>query len=99
MIAPAPTCSRPCSNDANALAKVLSWLGFFPHRYSGRNMYGAECPAIDASAIALAHAILEHGPDEAQRALLMRALAGAREDSLGRDFVLYFPRFTYQDAE
>ena len=74
----------------------ISALGYDPVPYSGRNMYGENCWAIDdVPAVIFAAAILDYESDERldpdTRAMAIRALRGAREDGMGRGVVLYFP--------
>lgn len=73
----------------------LCALGYHPYAYSGRNMHGAECWAIDVTPAIFAAAILDYETDARldpdTRAMAIRALRGCREDSMGRGSVLYFP--------
>ena len=73
----------------------LTALGYSPYAYSGRNMYGEHCWAIDVPVAIFAAAILDYETDErldpGVRAMAIRALRGCREDSMGRGSVLYFP--------
>lgn len=78
--------------------ELLEAVGYTVRPYSGRSMYGRACPAIDVTPCIFAGAVLDYegetrlNPDE--RAMLIRALRGAREDSMGRGSVLYFPTET-----
>jgi hypothetical protein len=58
-------------------------------------MYGDECWAIDVTPAIFAAAILDYEQDTRldpdTRAMAIRALRNAREDSMGRGVVLYFP--------
>ena len=74
----------------------LRALGYEPAQYSGRGQYGAKCAAVYDVAIGVfAGAILDYERDTRldpdTRAMAIRALRGAREDSMGRGTVLYFP--------
>ncbi len=73
----------------------LCAIGYSPFAYSGRNMHGEHCWAIDVTPAIFAAAILDYETDERldpdTRAMAIRALRGCREDSMGRGSVLYFP--------
>lgn len=56
--------------------------------YSGRGMYGDSCWGISSDDIADVIAIAA-----------MHGLTGAKWDSLGRGFIVYWPRITYQPQE
>jgi hypothetical protein len=79
----------------DAFRDFLHALGYDPRPYSGRGMYGDECWAIDVTPAIFAAAILDYEQDTRldpdTRAMAIRALQGAREDSMGRGSVLYFP--------
>lgn len=79
----------------DAFRDFLRALGYDPCPYSGRGMGGATCWAIDVTPAIFAAAILDYEQDERldpdTRAMAIRALRNAREDSMGRGSVLYFP--------
>lgn len=58
-------------------------------------MYGKQCPSVGVSIGVLAGAIIEYEGearlDPDTRAMVLRALRGANEDSMGRGVVTYFP--------
>jgi hypothetical protein len=75
--------------------EFLDAIGYDPVPYSGRGMGGEHCWAIDVTPAILAAAILDYESDARldpdTRAMAIRALRGAREDSMGRGVVTYFP--------
>ena len=79
----------------DAFRDFLHALGYSPRPYSGRGMFGENCWAIDVTPAIFAAAILDYEQDERldpdTRAMAIRALRNAREDSMGRGSVLYFP--------
>jgi hypothetical protein len=75
--------------------ELLEVVGYTVRPYSGRGMYGKQCPSVDVSIGIVAGAIVDYEHDARldpdTRAMVVRALRGAREDSLGRGVVTYFP--------
>lgn len=68
--------------------------GDFYERYSGRGMYGDECPGIEAdNEAALLTVFVEIASEDLE---LARTLAkSARFDSMGRGMICYWPHITY----
>lgn len=69
--------------------------------YSGRGMYGESCLGIVTSDtarcfMALAVALVNNGEQEI---LALLTASPSREDSLGKDGIVYFPRLTVEDDE
>lgn len=87
--------------NAELLQQIIEGMGYEVTRYSGRGMYGAECPAFtvedgqEFGAVAeIALAMLE---DVAEN-IICRTWRHARMDSMGRDdVVIYFPRICYAE--
>jgi hypothetical protein len=78
-----------------AFRDFLRALGYDARPYSGRGMYRGECWSVDVPVLTFVVAILDYeysAPlDIPTRGMVIRALQGAREDSMGRGSVLYFP--------
>ena len=66
-------------------------------RYSGRNMFGEECPGFEAETDAEAFSVFVQlaAYDED---LAAKLAAGAKTDSLGRGIIVYWPTITYAKA-
>ncbi len=75
-----------------------------PYAYSGRAMYGRKCLAVDCrnpieGALSLARGIADQSEDIDEARDLLDALDDATFDSMGRDYVVYFPNITWIDLE
>jgi hypothetical protein len=55
--------------------------------YSGRFMFGAQCPGVTCG-----------NANEAIEAAARVGLKGARTDNMGLDMIVYWPRYTKRDA-
>jgi hypothetical protein len=91
----------------NKLQTILEDAGYDPHSYSGRCMYGQQCLAVtldsETSAYTLFSDVLEYliSCDEDRDELsymVAQAFRGARDDSMGRGSVIYFPRIAFDEA-
>ena len=74
------------------LQQILEDAGYQPDSYSGRGMGGEECLSITAGGnlgTFVADVVLAMLPEE--RLLCVASFRKMREDSLGRDKVIYFP--------
>lgn len=87
--------------DANTLNQIIEDAGYETRRYSGRGMYGKECPSLvveygrELYAVADIVASVE---DTDQRQELADVFTGARTDSMGRDSVVVcFPYVRFGD--
>lgn len=83
------------------LIDLLREAELTPRSYSGRAMYGARCVSVTVAplealavgaALALA-AVAEagEGDEHAEAEEVYNLMAAAREDSMGRDVVVYWP--------
>jgi hypothetical protein len=79
---------------AEQVAEQLEDAGADVREYSGRGMYGEECPAFECSTMAEAFQVFvdiaENDPVMAHE--LARAV---KTDSMGMGMIVYFPRITY----
>ena len=78
--------------EAERLIEIIEDAGYETQNYSGRAMYGDECPAFvtDNPIKAVAEIVGSVG-DENEREEIVEAFSRAKEDSMGRDVVIYFP--------
>ena len=79
--------------DSNTYGQVRS--------YSGRGMFGESCLGIVTSDtarcfMALAVTLVDNGEQEI---LALLTASPSREDSLGKDAIIYFPRLIVEDDE
>lgn len=81
---------------ADRLEDILSEIGEV-RRYSGRGMYGAECPGVilEGSLIGAAVDLLLLTEDRDEQEAIGKVIRGAKTDSMGVDTILYFPKVTY----
>jgi hypothetical protein len=87
--------------NAELLQRIIEGAGYEVTRYSGRAMYGAECPGIVVEnafeAIATITLAMLEDVDENT---IARTWRGARDDNMGRDdVVIYFPLICYVEEE
>ena len=81
---------------AESIAEAIEDAGFEPVTdYSGRFMYGKECPGFSSDSISevflMFTTIAEENPE------LAHAMAkGAKTDSMGRGMIVYWPNATYE---
>ena len=81
---------------AESLTDILETAGLDVDRYSGRGMYGDECPSFTTEDPIAAIAQLVADLDDArERQDLAEAFKGACSDSMGHDAVVYFPSLTF----
>lgn len=79
--------------------------GFRPYAYSGRGMYGAKCLGFDCrnpvkAALELANSLTSEVEDlGALDDVLTDLASGAKWDSMGRDYVIYFEDVAWQGPE
>ena len=80
---------------AEQVEEAISDLGANLHdRYSGRGMYGAECPAIEAESESEIYSFFVELATVNEK--MARQLAkSARVDSMGRGIICYWPSITY----
>ena len=87
---------------AQSVYNVCKALGLHVRSYSGRAMYGKECLGFTTSSplsdIAdLSAKIVAWGElEESDRGILFEDV---QQDSMGRDFILYFPMLSWADVE
>jgi len=85
------------------LLNLLETASFNARKYSGRRMYGKDCPAFTVESdgeIMLATLDIVRAADEmgVPNDQLHEALRNATTDSMGKGVVVYFPRYTFEVA-
>ncbi len=87
------------------LLKYVGKDGEVPYSYSGRFMYGARCVAINVERNASAFSLLAgvalaaELDNEGDGDDVVRILDDTRQDSMGLDTVLYWPRLKWDGKE
>lgn len=91
--------------SAERLTELFEEAGYEVRRYSGRFMYGDECPGVDLETIGEAFAAVaevtaaaatNEEADETDD--VINAVRQAKTDSMGRGIVLYFPYIVYEGS-
>lgn len=89
--------------SAERLTELFEECGYEVRRYSGRFMYGKECPGIDFASIGemfaavaevTAFAATNEEVDETDD--VINAVRQAKTDDMGRGMILYFPYTVYE---
>lgn len=90
------------TDETKLLFEVIESAGLEPRDYSGRGMMGDSCLAIavdrDSSEMKVVADLIEATSDDEDKDILVKALRGARTDSLGMGSIIYFPRFEYSES-
>jgi hypothetical protein len=93
--------------DAQELTAILKDQGMEVYEYSGRYMYGAQCPAVtierEVTVLGVVAGIIadfaygSDNLDDMGKALysLVETFNSAKIDNVGLDIVLYFPNVRY----
>jgi hypothetical protein len=81
--------------DYKTLIDILENAGFEPRSYSGRGMSGRQCVGVTVPDVKAAYGLLirecDYGSDAAD------LIDAAREDNMGRSFILYWPRVAWEE--
>jgi hypothetical protein len=85
--------------DSARLIALFRKAGYAPRPYSGRGMFGRECLGVSLRVPASEFwaDVIEH-VSKADRAGVREVMREAREDTLGRGTILYFPRIQFEKA-
>jgi hypothetical protein len=79
--------------------EILADTGIDYHSYSGRGMFGDRCLAITCENPFVAIGDIVKAVESVDDIQLIGFLiSGAKTDSLGREYILYFPDVEYSDA-
>jgi len=79
--------------------EILADTGIDYHSYSGRGMFGDRCLAITCgNPFAAIGEIVKFVESVDDIQLIGSLISGAKTDSLGREYVLYFPDVEYSDT-
>lgn len=82
--------------DPKQIEEVLDQIGYDYSPYSGRFMYGKECPAVECDDLTeMFKMFVEASSNSYDTALRMARTA--RYDSLGRGYIVYWPDATYPE--
>ena len=89
--------------DIEIFESIAEHAGIELHGYSGRGMYGRECYAISVQEGTVCEMVADllDGccADLGDCEVLATFLRNAREDSLGRGSIVYFPSAAWQENE
>lgn len=83
-----PHCGVPDTSDIEALESVAENFYSEIRGYSGRGMDGAYCVGIS---------IKDHDPEDALRDAAEKGVFGGYVDSLGKGFIVYWPRVPWPE--
>lgn len=87
------------------IRQILETAGYETSAYSGSGMYGEECLSVtvERSPFKLFSDVLDALSEESDADVVneeigavSKAFRGAREDSMGRSTVVYFPRIAFE---
>lgn len=85
--------------DTSDMISLIERAGLEWRSYAGRGMGGAECVGIAGAPLSIVADLMRVCRSLEQVQELAEALDGARDDSMSKGAILYFPRLRMDAAE